>query len=259
MRTLASFTHTHINTKRMILELIKDKQKAGKKLLAMLIDPEKYPQNNLIKVITAIESAMPDLILVGGSLVSVKTDKVIKSLKQHLDIPVVLFPGSLLQVTPEADALLFISLISGRNSDLLIGNHVVVAPFLKESNLEVLSTGYILVESGKRTSVEYMSQTAPIPADKSDIAAATAIAGEMLGHKLIYLEGGSGAEVPIPQELIQKVKLSIDIPLIVGGGLNTAEKVKNACDAGADVIVVGNAFEKDISLLSEFRKIIKSY
>lgn len=243
----------------MILDFINKKKQAGKKTFAMLIDPEKYPEDNLIKVITAIEAAMPDIILVGGSLVSLRSESVIRSLKKNLKIPVVLFPGSLLQVSSEADGILFISLISGRNPDLLIGHHVVAAPFLKQSKLEVISTGYILIDGGQTTSVEYMSQTSPIPSNKSDIAAATAIAGEMLGQKLIYLEAGSGALNPVPANCINKVKQNISIPLIVGGGLNTVKKVKNACEAGADMLVIGNAFEKDLSLLNDFKQIIDSY
>ncbi len=243
----------------MILEHIHQKIKKGKKLLAVLIDPEKYPEDNLLKVITAMESAMPDFVFVGGSLVSLQTEKVIHSLKENLNIPVILFPGSLLQVTTNADAILFISLISGRNPELLIGNHVIAAPFLKQTKQEVLSTGYILIDSGQKTSVEYMSQTSPIPADKPDIAAATAMAGEMIGHKLIYLEGGSGAQKPVPEETIKTTKQSISLPLIVGGGLNSTEKVRKACDAGADIIVVGNAFEKNLSLLQDFKYIVNSY
>ncbi len=243
----------------MILESIKHKIKQGKKLLAVLIDPEKYPEDNLLKVITAMESAMPDFVLVGGSLVSLQTEEVIQSLKTNLKIPVILFPGSLLQLSRNADAVLFMSLISGRNPDLLIGNQVIAAPFLRKTNLEVLSTGYILIDSGQKTSVEYMSQTSPIPANKPDIAAATAMAGEMIGHQMIYLEGGSGAQNPVSKETIKAVRQSIQLPLIVGGGLNTKEKVQQACDAGADIIVVGNAFEKNLSLLQDFKYIVNSY
>ncbi|TLX76950.1 geranylgeranylglyceryl/heptaprenylglyceryl phosphate synthase [Labilibacter sediminis] len=243
----------------MILKSIEEKVKAGKKLFAVLIDPDKFPDKNLLKIITAMEAAKPDLILVGGSLVAGKTELVVNVLKEHLSIPVVLFPGNLLQLTPSADGVLFISLISGRNPELLIGNHVASAPFIKKSGMEVISTGYILIEGGATTSVEYMSQTQPIPADKADIAVATAMAGEMLGQKMIYLEAGSGALKPVPVEMIEAVKSNISIPLIVGGGLNTKEKVKDACMAGADIIVVGNAFEKDLNLLKEFKAVIDSF
>ncbi len=243
----------------MILSTIKSKIQNGKKLFAVLIDPDKFPYENLLKIITVMETASPDLVLVGGSLVTSKVEKVVKILKDSLEMPVVLFPGNLLQLTPNADGILFISLISGRNPELLIGSHVASAPFLKESGMEIMSTGYMLIEGGATTSVEYMSQTQPIPANKSEIAVATAMAGEMLGQKLIYLEGGSGAKNPVPTEMIEAVKKNISIPLIVGGGLNTVEKVKSACLAGADIIVVGNAFEKDLSLLSEFKRTIHSF
>lgn len=243
----------------MILQAIEAKVKVNKKLFAVLIDPDKFPHQNLLKIITAMEAAKPDLILVGGSLVAGKTEMVVNVLKEHLSIFVVLFPGNLLQLTPKADGILFISLISGRNPELLIGNHVASALFIKNSGMEVMPTGYVLIEGGTTTSVEYMSQTRPIPANKADIAVATSIAGEMLGQKLIYLEAGSGAIEPVPTEMIKAVKSNISIPLIVGGGLNSKEKVKDACKAGADIIVVGNAFEKDLNLLKEFKEVIDSF
>jgi putative glycerol-1-phosphate prenyltransferase len=243
----------------MIIEAIEKKIKAKKKVFAVLIDPDKFPQKNLLKIITAMEAAQPDIILVGGSLVAGKTESTVKLLKENLKIPVLLFPGNLLQLTPQADGILFISLISGRNPELLIGNHVASAPYIKASGMEVIPTGYILINGGATTSVAYMSQTQPIPEDKTEIAVATALAGEMLGKKLIYLEAGSGASYPVPKQMIQEVKKQISIPLIVGGGINTTEKIKDACDAGADIIVVGNAFEKDLSLLKSFKEIINNY
>ena len=243
----------------MILDSIIKKTNANKKVFCVLIDPDKFPEHNIVKIITAMEAAAPDIILVGGSLVAKKTENTVDILKENLKIPVILFPGSLLQLTTNADGILFISLISGRNPELLIGNHVASAPIIKESGMEVISTGYILIEGGATTSVEYMSQTKPIPALKTDIAVATAMAGEMLGQKLIYLEAGSGALNPVPSSMIEAVKKNISIPLIVGGGLNTKEKVKAACEAGADIIVVGNAFEKDLTLLKEFKEVISSY
>ncbi len=243
----------------MILDSILDKTKTNKKVFCVLIDPDKFPEQNIVKIITAMETASPDIILVGGSLVTKKTESTVAVLKDHLNIPVLLFPGSLLQLTTNADGILFISLISGRNPELLIGNHVASAPIIKGSGMEVISTGYMLIEGGATTSVEYMSQTKPIPALKTDIAVATAMAGEMLGQKLIYLEAGSGALTPVPTNMIEAVKNNISIPLIVGGGLNTKEKVKAACEAGADIIVIGNAFEKDLSLLKEFKEVISSY
>ncbi len=243
----------------MIYQDIYNKVKKGKKVFSVLIDPDKFPEENLLKIITAMEVARPDLILVGGSLVSNKSDKIISLLKEHLSIPILLFPGSPMQVASNADGILFLSLISGRNPDLLIGHHVIAAPFIKASGMEVISTGYILVDGGSMTSVEYISQTRPVPADKTDIAVATAMAGEMMGQRLIYLEAGSGAINPVPKEMIKAVKTNINIPLVVGGGLNTPEKVMDACEAGADIIVVGNALEKDLSLLHGFSDIIRSY
>ncbi len=243
----------------MIYRNICSKIKEGKKVFCVLIDPDKVQEQNLMKVITAIEVTSPDIILVGGSLVSKRTDDVFSLLKKNLSIPLILFPGNPMQVSPEADGILFLSLISGRNPELLIGHHVISAPLIKKTGMEVISTGYMLIESGSVTSVEYMSQTKPIPSDKVDIAVATAVAGEMLGQKLIYLEAGSGANIPVPNEIIGAVKKNIDIPLIVGGGLNTVKKIKQACEAGADIIVVGNAIEKDLSLLEEFREVVRSY
>ncbi len=243
----------------MIYQNICSRVKKGEKVFCVLIDPDKFPQDNLLKIITAMEIARPDIILVGGSLVSNKSDSVIVALKDHLSIPMLLFPGSPMQIASNADGILFLSLISGRNPELLIGHHVISAPFIKNSGMEVIPTGYMLVNGGAVTSVEYISQTTPIPSGKSNIAVATAMAGEMLGHKLIYLEAGSGAVYPVSKEMIMAVKENITIPLVVGGGLNTKEKVKEACDAGADVIVVGNAFEKDLSLLQEFYNVVRSY
>jgi len=242
-----------------ILSTIHQKIKAGQKLFAVLIDPDKFSQKNLLKIITAMETASPDMILVGGSLVNDRIEMVVDILKHKLNIPVVLFPGNLMQLSPHADGILFISLISGRNPELLIGNHVAAAPFLRKTGMEILPTGYMLIDGGTTTSVAYMSQTQPIPAHKPEIAVATAMAGEMLGQQLIYLEGGSGALNPVPGSMIEAVKNNISVPLIVGGGLNTVEKVKTACLSGADIIVVGNALEKDLSLLKEFKTLIHSY
>ncbi|MFM7431665.1 MAG: geranylgeranylglyceryl/heptaprenylglyceryl phosphate synthase, partial [Flammeovirgaceae bacterium] len=163
----------------------------------------------------------------------------------------VIFPGSSLQIDPAADALLFLSLISGRNPDLLIGQHVIAAPILKNNKLEVMPTGYILINSGKITSVAYISNTTPIPEDKYSLAACTALAGEMLGLRLIYLDAGSGAENEISPKMISTVRKAVNVPLIVGGGINTSRKAIAALEAGADLIVIGNALEKDPNLLTE--------
>ncbi|MEA3317761.1 MAG: geranylgeranylglyceryl/heptaprenylglyceryl phosphate synthase, partial [Bacteroidota bacterium] len=205
----------------MIFDDILKQTKKNKKLFALLIDPDKYSDTDLIRVIKNANKSDVDLIFVGGSLLSTSIDKTIETIKNNTTIPVILFPGSVLQISSKADAILLLSLISGRNPDLLIGNHVIAASQIKKSKLDVIPTGYILVNGGKSTSVEYMSNTKPIPADKTDIAIATAMAGEMLGLKTIYLEAGSGADNSLKTEMIKKVKQNINIPLIVGGGLNT--------------------------------------
>lgn len=230
---------------------------AGKKLFAVLVDPDKCLGESLLRFIDLAQKAQPDFIFIGGSLTTESTDKAIESIKQNCNIPVVLFPGSASQFSPKADAMLYLSLISGRNPDFLIGQHVISAPFIKKSGIETISTGYMLIESGSTTSVEYMSNTRTIPREKTGIAVATAIAGELLGNKLIYLEAGSGAKLPVPTEMIQAVKSQISIPLIVGGGLRTQEDIRRAIKAGADIIVVGNILEKEPELMVEFRMAIK--
>jgi putative glycerol-1-phosphate prenyltransferase len=193
-----------------------------------------------------------DFFFVGGSLVTTTNlNEVIKHMKENVSIPVILFPGSSLQIDPSADAILFLSLISGRNPDLLIGQHVIAAPILRNNKIEVIPTGYILVNSGKTTSVAYISNTTPIPEDKYSLAACTALAGEMLGLRLVYLDAGSGAEREISAKMISAVRKAVSVPLIVGGGINTSRKAITALEAGADLIVIGNALEKDPNLLTE--------
>lgn len=241
-----------------ILSSISTKAQQGEKQLAVLLDPDKYQGDKLHRAIDLLGKTQPDMVLVGGSIVSANTDAVVQLLKKELTLPVVLYPGSLLQLSPSADAILFISLISGRNPEFLIGNHVVAAPILHQSKLEVISTGYMIIDGGKTTSVEYMSNTMPIPSTKTDIAVATALAGQYLGMKMIYMDGGSGAQNPVPTEMIHAVKKVLNTPLMIGGGLNTPEKVATACQAGADIIVIGNALEKDLSMMQQFANIIKN-
>ena len=236
-----------------ILESLQTRSKQGKKSIAVLIDPDKIDDTAKLEPLLRLAAEdCVDYIFVGGSLVTTTNiAEVIKTIKENVSMPVVLFPGSALQIEPSADAILFLSLISGRNPDLLIGQHVVAAPILKNSKLEVLPTGYILVNSGKTTSVAYISNTTPIPEDKYSLAACTAMAGEMLGLKLIYLDAGSGAEREVNQRMITTVKKAVNLPVIVGGGINTPQKALNALQAGADLIVVGNVLEKSPDLLTE--------
>jgi phosphoglycerol geranylgeranyltransferase len=223
-----------------------------KKQFAILIDPDKIVADNIEHLIELAQNAGADLFLIGGSLVvNDVLDELIIRIKSLCNIPVVLFPGSSRQLSYKADALLFLSLISGRNADLLIGKHVESAPFLKQSPLEIISTGYMLIDGGVSTSVSYMSNSNPIPASKDDIASCTAMAAELLGMKMIYMDAGSGALNPISASMISAVSAAIDIPLIVGGGIKTAEAARIAVISGADIIVVGNAIEKDPSLIRE--------
>jgi putative glycerol-1-phosphate prenyltransferase len=245
--------------KHTIYDNISNGKARAQKAFAVLIDPDKLDEAGLLKTIAlAIESKV-DYLFVGGSLVVSDTlDTVVTTIKSKCTIPVVLFPGSPDQITPKADALLYLSLISGRNPELLIGQHVISAPFVKQSGLEVIPVGYMLVDGGTPTTVSYISNTNPIPANKNDIASCTAMAGEMLGLKLIYMDAGSGAQRAIPIAMISQVAKYVQIPIIVGGGITTAEKAKENCLAGADIIVVGNAVEKDPALISEIAQAIHS-
>ncbi|MEM9545636.1 MAG: geranylgeranylglyceryl/heptaprenylglyceryl phosphate synthase [Bacteroidota bacterium] len=225
-------------------------KKSGKKKFVVLIDPDNMRLSKLEKVVELSKEANVDYFFIGGSLVvNDMLDMVLENIKKTTDIPMILFPGNSFQLSYKADGLLFLSLISGRNADLLIGKHVITAPFLKISPLEIMSTGYMLIDGGISTTVQYMSNTTPIPTDKDDIALCTAMAGEMLGLKMIYMDAGSGAKTPITASMINAVSTAIDIPLIVGGGIKSPEKAYENVKAGADVIVVGNAIEKDPQLI----------
>lgn len=222
-----------------------------RKVVAQLIDPDRAGEGTLMAVAGHAAEAGADLFLAGGSLTAVSVSSVIRRLKEISPIPVILFPGDLTQLTEEADAVFLLSLISGRNPELLIGNHVIAAPRLQHMRDRVIPVGYMLVDCGSRTSVEYMSQTAPLPYDKHDIAVATALAGEMLGMKAIYLEGGSGAARPVDPAMIRAVRSEIRIPLITGGGLDTPARIEEAFVAGADMVVIGNGCEHDPLLIHE--------
>ncbi len=228
-----------------------------KRKLALLIDPEETSSDVLPALIESALRGCVSIILVGGSLVNHPVGPLIDAIKKICSLPVLLFPGTPGQLSDKADGLLLLSLISGRNPEFLIGNHVVAAKFLKKSSLEIIPTGYMLIENGITSSAEYMSNTRPMPANKPELAVSTALAGEMLGMKLIYLEGGSGAPTAIPAELISAVKKNISIPLIVGGGIRSAGDLKKVYEAGADIAVVGNAVENDATKLLEIAKAIK--
>ncbi len=230
---------------------------SGRKALAVLFDPDDTDEHSLIKSLNVCLEQRVDFIFVGGSLVTTNNlHEVVSMIKSYTDIPCVLFPGNAIQIDTSADAILFLSLISGRNPELLIGQHVVAAPVVKRSNLEVIPTGYMLVNSGKATSASYISNSLPLPNDKPSLAASTALAGEMLGLRTIYMDAGSGADEPISAKVIRAVKATIDIPLIIGGGLNTPLKAKQALDAGADIVVIGNGAQKNLSLLTEVSEVI---
>lgn len=224
-------------------------------MLVMLIDPDKHDGASLAETLKIVNTYPPDFILTGGSLVSKSINNSIELIKEETGLPVFLFPGNLLQLCDQADGILLLSLISGRNAEYLIGNHVLAAPFLKASGMEIIPTGYILVETGAKTAVEYISNTTAIPANKCDIVVSTALAGEMLGLKMIYLEGGSGADKPINKTLISEVKKHVALPLIIGGGIRTADQASDAYEAGADIVVVGNILEEKPQLLETFIKV----
>jgi putative glycerol-1-phosphate prenyltransferase len=219
------------------------------KKFALLIDPDKHSDQSLKHTLAIATRSGVDFLLVGGSLVSRPVDHTVELIKQSVSIPVLLFPGSLLQLSEKADGILFLVLISGRNPDYLIGDHVLAAPFLKKSGLEIIPTGYILVDGKSASSVEYISNTRPIPIEKTDIVVATALAGEMLGHQLIYLEAGSGAERYVSEQAIAAVKKNITIPLMVGGGIRTPEDAHRLFKAGADILVVGSVVEENPAIL----------
>lgn len=239
-------------TPRIYKSLLEAKQRHEKRF-AVLIDPDKIRLGNMDRILALALQAKVDYFFVGGSLVvNDMMDYCLDAIREAaLSIPTILFPGSPQQINNKANAILFLSLISGRNADYLIGQHVLCAPALKNSSLEVIPTGYMLIDGGAPTTASYISGTTPIPSNKEEIAYCTALAGELLGLKAIYMDAGSGAKTPISENMIAMVSRAIDIPLIVGGGMKTPEKVAANARAGADVIVVGNAIEKEPSLLIE--------
>jgi putative glycerol-1-phosphate prenyltransferase len=232
----------------------------SKKLFAVLVDPDKTDDRAAAEISRAAMESRVDFFFIGSSLlVNGTLDRCLQTLRSNCNIPLVLFPGNTMQVSHYADAILFLSLISGRNADMLIGRQVLAAPLLKSGNLEVISTGYMLIDPGHLTSVTYMSSTIPIPHDKNDIAVSTAWAGELLGMKLLYMDAGSGARTPVSRGMVDAVSKSSGLPLVVGGGIRTPEKALELCTAGADVIVVGNSIENDPGLIHEMSDAIHSY
>ncbi len=238
---------------KMILKKLQENKQLGKKSIAVLIDPDKVEDSNHLQLLINLASEnCVDYFFVGGSLVTTPNlTEVVRKIKENVNIPVVLFPGNSIQLEPAADGILFLSLISGRNPELLIGQHVIAAPIIKKTSLEVIPTGYMLVNSGRTTSVAYISNTNPIPEDKYSLAACTAMAGEMLGLQTIYMDAGSGAERNISPKMIATVRKSVNVPLIIGGGIDTSRKALESLEAGADMIVIGNALEKNPTLLNE--------
>ena len=216
----------------------------GERLLAVLIDPDKTEHNTIEGIVTKINQSIATHIFVGGSEVDEgATEAVVQAIKRYTTLPVILFPGDVTQITDEADGILFLSLISGRNPDYLIGKHVESVSKLAKTQLEVLPTGYILVENGKQTAVERVSNTKPLIRTNKQYIVDTAKAGALLGMQLIYLEAGSGATHPIEPEIISAVKDTLNIPLIVGGGIRSKTELEAAYKAGADLVVIGTAFE----------------
>ncbi len=246
-----------MNTLTYITNTIKDKGAA----YFILIDPDNLAIDQTEKFVKHCVQSGVDGFLVGGSLlINGDLDESIKTIKNYCSLPVIIFPGSVSQLSPKADAVLFLSLISGRNPEHLIGKHVLAAPLIKKFSLEAIPTGYMLIESGKTTTAEYVSESKPIPRDKPGIATATALAGEYLGMKLIYLEGGSGADNSVPNEMIEIVSSQVNVPVVVGGGIRTPEEARAKVKAGAKVIVTGNFFENENNwnLISAFASSIHS-
>ena len=242
-----------------LLNDLLERRQRGRKSLAVLLDPDDFTETGCRRLLELARRHPIDYFFVGGSLVlSSHQSALIALLKQHSSVPVLLFPSHSLHLDGPADGLLLLSLISGRNPDFLIGQHVVAAPRLRQSGLQLLPTGYMLVDSGRPTTASYVSGTAPLPHDKPSIAAATALAGEQLGLRLMYLDGGSGAQNPVSAAMIRAVRQMVDTPIIVGGGLNNSDKLQTALAAGADVVVVGNRLEEAPEFLAEAVAVVRS-
>ena len=245
-----------MNTKlEMDKQLYNSLFRGNAKKLSVVIDPDSK-EEEILAIVSECNANNIDIILLGGSLVTEgSADSAARIIKDNSSIPVVLFPGSEIQLTKKADALLLLSLISGRNPELLIGKHVVSAPYIKRSGMETIPTGYVLIDGGRPTSVTYMSNTTPIPADKPDIAMATALAGELLGMKLIFMDAGSGALKHVSTKIIERVNKAIDIPIIIGGGINNPQDLEKVYEAGANVVVIGTSVENDFAIIHKMAQV----
>lgn len=234
-----------------VLQRIEQARAQGRKMLAVLIDPDfGEDEERLARTVQKACMAKADMLFVGGSLLtSTAFDRCVELVRRWSDRPVVIFPGSPAQLSRHADAVLFLSLISGRNPELLIGQHVTAAPAVKSLGIEAIPTGYMLIDGGRPTTVSYVSQTMPIPHDKPGIAVATAMAGELLGMRVMYLDTGSGALMSASPSMVAAVRRSVAVPIIVGGGIRDGATARLLCEAGADLVVVGTAFEEDPDLI----------
>lgn len=239
---------------------LQDARKTGRKLFALLIDPDHLRLQNLDQTVALLNRTPVDLVMVGGSLLlDERLEECLSYLRARVELPILLFPGSALQITSKADAILLLSLISGRNPELLIGQHVTAAPYLRSSGLEIIPTGYMLIDGGRPTTASYVSHTLPIPANKPDIAICTAMAGEMLGLRCLYLDAGSGAHHPVSPEMIRRVRENTQTPLIVGGGIRTGEQLHERLAAGADMVVIGHAVEEEPQRLMELSGVVNRF
>lgn len=242
------------NTHHQIYDDILAWHEQKKKAFAWLIDPDRYDRETLVNL--QAQNLFPNIILVGGSLVSAYTTDIVRDIKNIVTDKsrVILFPGDPTQLSPDADAMLLLSLVSGRNPEYLIGHHVKAAPLIKRMNIETIPTAYMLIDGGTRTSVEYVSATNPIPANKPDIAVATALAAQQLGMKAIYLEAGSGAANPVSSDMISHVRDATDLPILVGGGLRSTDELLRVFAAGADIAVVGTLIERQPQAVTDIMK-----
>ncbi|RAU84199.1 geranylgeranylglyceryl/heptaprenylglyceryl phosphate synthase [Pontibacter arcticus] len=241
-------------------DFYKQQHVSGRKYFALLLDPDNLTEESCLNLLTLSKAHPIDFFFVGGSLITTDNQQhIIRLLKANADTPVILFPSNSLHIDKQADGILLLSLISGRNPEFLIGQHILAAPILKASQLAVYPTGYMLVDCGNQTTASYMSGTTPLPYNKPEIAACTAMAGELLGLRYIYLDGGSGADKPVSPEMVAAVRKSVEVPVIVGGGINTVGKARTILDAGADVLVIGNHIEKNPGFLAEVSDLIASY